>query len=77
MLTDMPDARRLLNDDLAGIRISLAQNQAEERLLAGAVGSNAPDTLTGIDTKVDLTQNLLRAIPHADITKLNHGEVSC
>ena len=31
MLTDMPDARRLLNDDLASIRISLAQNQAEER----------------------------------------------
>ncbi|OQC22825.1 MAG: hypothetical protein BWX70_03013 [Verrucomicrobia bacterium ADurb.Bin070] len=75
MLADMSDARRLLDDDLAGVGIRLAQDQAEERGLAGTVRADDPDPFAGIDAETDIAEDLLRAVMHADITKFNHGRV--
>ena len=63
------------NRDVAFVGIFLAHDHAEERGLAGAVGTDQPDLLAGVQLKRSVDEDQLLAVLLVDIGKRNHYSI--
>ena len=74
VLTEIADGELLRDRDLAFVGRLFADHHAEERGLAGAVGTDQPDLLTGVQLKGSVDENQLLAVLLVDVGKRNHPE---
>ena len=72
VLAEVADGQLLGNRDLAFVGRFLADHHAEERGLAGAVGTDQADLLAGVQLKGGVDEDQLLAVLLVDIGKRNH-----
>ena len=75
MLAHVADGGLAHDGDTPGIGEPGAEDQLEERALAGAVGADNAYALAGIDPEVDVAKDILRAVVDADVLKINHAHM--
>ncbi len=75
VLPEIADVQPLGNRDLAFVGLLFADDHAEERRLARAVGANQADLLAGVQLKRSVDKNQLLAVLLIDIGKRNHASL--
>ena len=64
------DARLALDDEFAVVRRQFAEDDLEERGLAGSVGPDDADAFGGVHAEADVRQHVLKAIVDRDVLKV-------
>ena len=72
VLAEVADGQLLGNRDVALVGDFLADDHAEERGLAGAVGADQADLLAGVQLKGGVDENQLLAVLLVDAGERNH-----
>ena len=72
VLAEVADGQLLGNRDVAFVGIFFADDHAEERGLAGAVGADQADLLAGVQLKGSVDEDQLLAVLLVDVGKRNH-----
>ena len=74
VLAEVADGQLLRNRDLAFVGRFLADDHAEQRGLAGAVGADQADLLAGVQLKGGVDEDQLLAVLLVDIGERDHPE---
>ena len=74
VLAEVADGQLLGDGDVAFVGVFFADHHAEERGLAGAVGSDQADLLAGVQLKGGVDEDELLAVLFVDVGKGNHPE---
>ena len=74
VLAEVADGQLLGNRDVAFVGSLFADHHAEERGLAGAVGTHQADLLAGVQLKGSVDEDQLLAVLLVDVGKRDHFE---